>query len=915
MMHGPCGSMNERSPCMEDGKCSKHYPRSFQETTTVNDEGYALYTRRNNGHTATKNGQVLDNRFVIPYNIDLVVKFQAHINVEWCNKDRSLKYLFKYMNKGPDMALARIEQAREGNNGNEAQNHQEQVIDEIQNYLKCRYVSASEACWRIFSFIIQYKNPPVQRLTFHLEGHQEVIFEDHEHLDDVLERVGAKKTTLTEWMTANRMYPEARELTYADFPTEWVWLSDEKRWKPRENGSSIGRIYFAHPASGEKYYLRLLLNIVKGATCFADIRTVNGIIHPTYKAACHALGPLDGDNEWHEGLVEAATWSNGPQLRELFVTMLLFCEVSDPKELWEKHWTDLSDDIVYRQRQRLGIADLSLAEDQIQNYTLYEIEQLLNRDNRSLKDYHGIPLPDAALLQEAGNRMLLEEHDYDTESLASDARDLEQDLNDDQRHVYDNILQAVYESRGQLFFVYGSGGTGKTYLWRALISKLRSEEQIVLAVASSGIAALLLPSGRTAHSRFKIPLVLSENSCCNIDQGSDLAELIRRTKLIIWDEAPMVHRHGFEALDRTFRDVMQLHDQSSKDKVFGGKVVVLGGDFRQILPVVPKGGRVEIVDASVSKSKTIWPECIVHTLRTNMRIKRSNLDQVDIERSEFSKWVLDMGNGHIPATTKEGEDEPTWIEIPEDLLIHGDDPIAALVEEVYPEILHRHMDPKYLQQRAILAPKNETVDKINGYILQMIPGEEITYKSADRICPATTGGRNVQSLYPTEFLNSLQFPGVPNHEIQLKVGCPVILLRNINQREGLCNGTRLIVTRLNHRIIEAQVVTGINAGDMVSIPRVEMSQSDSKWPFILKRRQFPIKVCFAMTINKSQGQTFDHVGIYLPEPVFSHGQLYVAVSRVTTRSGLKICIPRTSTDDQQTGKTKNVVYKEIFNDL
>uniref|UniRef100_A0A803LHZ9 ATP-dependent DNA helicase n=1 Tax=Chenopodium quinoa TaxID=63459 RepID=A0A803LHZ9_CHEQI len=385
--------------------------------------------------------------------------------------------------------------------------------------------------------------------------------EDHEHLDAVLERVGQKKTTLTEWMTANKLYAEAHDLTYVDFPTEWRWLSDERKEQKTKIGTSIGRIYFAHPAFGEKYYLRLLLNIVKGATCFEDIKTVGGIIHPTYKAACHALGLLIGDNEWHECLHEAVIWATSTQLRNLFATILLFCEVSDPKYLWEKHWEALSDDTTHRQRQRLGIANLSLTKEQLQNYALYEIEKLLNIENRSLIDYHGIPLPDATLLQDSGNRMVLEEQNYDTQSLARNACDLENGLNAEQRNVYDNILEAVYHNTGKLSFVYGSGGSGKTYLWKALISKLRSEEHIVLAVASLGISALLLPLGRTAHSRFKIPMNLNENSCCSIEQGSDLAELIHKTKLIIWDEAPMVHRYAFEAVDRTLRDIMQLYSK------------------------------------------------------------------------------------------------------------------------------------------------------------------------------------------------------------------------------------------------------------------------------------------------------------------------------------------------------------------
>lgn len=154
----------------------------------------------------------------------------------------------------------------------------------------------------------------------------------------------------------------------------------------------------------------------------------------------------------------------------------------------------------------------------------------------------------------------------------------------DQCRVYAAILYAHFRDVGGLFFVYGSGGTGKTYLWNTLIAKFGSERKIVLSVASSGITALLLPGGKTAHSTFKIPLDPDLHSVCNFKKDSTRADLIREASLIIWDKAPMTHQLAFEAVDRHFKDIC------NDNRVFGGKLVVLGGDFRQILLVVPDEG-------------------------------------------------------------------------------------------------------------------------------------------------------------------------------------------------------------------------------------------------------------------------------------------------------------------------------------
>ncbi|KEH35798.1 PIF1-like helicase [Medicago truncatula] len=160
-------------------------------------------------------------------------------------------------------------------------------------------------------------------------------------------------------------------------------------------------------------------------------------------------------------------------------------------------------------------------------------------------------------------------------------------LTTEQRNAYDRVMTRVGEGMPGLFFLYGYGGSGKTFIWRAMCAALRSQGEIVLAVASSGIAALLIPDGRTAHSRFCIPFSVDECSTCTIEPDSPLAILIVKAKLIIWDEAPMMHIHCFEAVDRSFRDILKAVDGRNKNIPFGGKVVVFGGDFRQILPVIP----------------------------------------------------------------------------------------------------------------------------------------------------------------------------------------------------------------------------------------------------------------------------------------------------------------------------------------
>ncbi|CAN1164938.1 ATP-dependent DNA helicase PIF1 [Linum perenne] len=521
MLHGPCGVDFQKSPCMVDDKCKKFFPKAYTSETTIDDHGYAVYRRRMTGITAIKSGVSLDNRYVVPYNRYLIVKYQAHINIEVCHKGQLIKYLFKYITKGPD------------------------------------------------------RSEPVH---------------------SIVARPSCTNTMLTQWFLLNQRYPSARNLTYDRIPNSFVWSDQCKDWSPRKNGFALGRIPSVPAACGDVFYLRILLGKIPGALSFQHLRTVSGVVYSDYQLACQAMGLLATDNEWDSVMLEVSRW-------------------------------------------------------------------------------------------------------------------------------------------------------GQASIIRCIISKIRSEGKIVLVVASSGIAATLLPDGVTAHSRFKIPLEVDNLSTCMVKKGTEVAELLKEATLIVWDEAPMVHRLSFEAVDRTLCDLMNT--------------------------------------------------------------------------------------------------------------------------------------PKYF--------------------------------SADSLSTTNSNTATLQLEYPLEFLNSLSFNGVPEHILDLKPYVTVMLLRNINPAAGMCNGTRILLTHLGDYVLRGLIVGGNLEGTIVAIPRIVLDVTDTKWPFTLKRRQFPIRICYAMTINKSQGQTLDHVGLYLPKPVFSHGQLYVAVSRVRSADGLHVLIQNPQSMPEDT--TRNIVYHEVLAEI
>nr|GEW41475.1 hypothetical protein [Tanacetum cinerariifolium] len=332
MLHGPCGKDARNAACTNDGKCSKHFPKPFLAETFLDEDGYPHYYQRDNKVTFKKGKFMYDNKHVVPHNHYMLLKYKAHINVEWRNRSRAIKYLFKYLNKGLDRATVVIKENVRNRTKLGTKNVLE--VDEIKNYLNCQFLAPCEAVW-LFSFDINYSYPSVMQLSFHLPNQNAITLRDSEKLPALLQREGIDVTMFTDWFELIKCDLAARTLTYADIP-------------------------------------KLI-----------------------------------------------------------------------PLKLWEKTWKTLSEDILGKERKLFNYPNLLLTDEQIENYCLMEIKDLLHKYGRSLSDFKELPEPDPSLLTNMDNRLIRDALDFDIRKSKAEHQHLHSLLNPKQRLIYEDVIQSV----------------------------------------------------------------------------------------------------------------------------------------------------------------------------------------------------------------------------------------------------------------------------------------------------------------------------------------------------------------------------------------------------------------------------------------------------------------------------------------
>ena len=429
--------------------------------------------------------------------------------------------------------------------------------------------------------------------------------------------------------------------------------------------------------------------------------------------------------------------------------------------------------------------------------------------------------------------------------------------------------------------------------------RLRQLNYRMIPTAFTGIAAaLLIGGGQTLHSKFRIPIPTDLNSVSRIQADSEQAQTLRECKLFIIDEASQVSRAMLECIDRLLRDLMR-----QPNVPFGGKVMLLTGDFRQCAPVSDN----QNIEASVNmciKRSDLWTHFRQMALQENVR--------ADPNEIEFKEWLMEVGDGRSRVY-----DNHNLIRLPDRVVCNGN-----LVNEIFGEGELR-LEENNRFKNAILCPTNKDALEINETILARSRAPNRELLSNTQMLDRETDQVVEEHDDPVEEVLRRTPHGFPPHILNLKVGALVMLLKNWSLADGLCNGTRLTVRQINNHSVRCSVLNGPLQGHEYVFCRTEFRSPQTEAGTRIRRFQFPFRLAFAMTINKSQGQTFNRVGLLLRTPVFSHGQLYVALSRVRNFDSIRILVATHERGRNRQGQlegldrdggvyTKNVVFRDLL---
>jgi PIF1-like helicase/Helitron helicase-like domain at N-terminus len=895
--------------CKRNGVCRFGYDSTAIIPETILDaaDNRCVYRRRH-----------AEDMRVVPYNLLLLQRFRSHINVERTQSGGVLPYLFKYAFKPPSGTDVDVHSRTFPNDTamNEGGAQPAPPRDEVREYRQARRIGATEAAWTLFEFRRVVFNPSVVALATHLPGQRVFILRNsrlppHHETSSQLERYLARPPQYAHmkyvtYYEETQIYPQLPPSVAAlHHPVPSDTGIPPRYVAPRnELSTRVARILWAPPAAHEQFALRRIL-LHAPISSFTEGRTWQGIEYSTFREAALARGLFAEGGEFATAMQEAVqSYATPHELRMML--FMCFLGGANPTILLNQFRAQLYADIVAPN------PEAALHELLIRLHALSE-----RHGGQLLRNFPGFPVPQDLFSQSEFEQANTEVMVASLPDGRTAAHIEYQRLNGSQRTSLDAILTAVRNRNdagdirltdGRLFFLQGAAGTGKTFLLTTLRQMVQSDGMLCAITATTGIAASLYTGGRTLHSLLGLGVQESDtpggsqHRASKYGPNSERAQLLRNLSVLIVDEASMLDRALFEVVDAVLKDLRSpatgpQGTVNPPQTRFAGLNIVLAGDYRQLLPVVPLSRRDPALPLHIPAPQVISIQS--HILRHLPWASELWTDLTKLFLTEqfrqaedhaFAELLTAVGDGLHPGTlplplraTRSVQEAYKWLS----RWVHTNN--------------RDHVDLDCM----LVCATNSKVDSHLEAFLTLFPGQLIKMTGITEVImvrgQSATGpnGQNAHAMLP-EMANHVAPTGVPLHELEFKIGAPVMIIRNV-LHPHLVNGRVLILKRFTQRCLFVALPDG---SEQYALNRIDFLFNYNGVQ--VRRRQFPIRLAFASTVHKSQGRTLSRLVVDLRTAFFTPGQLYVALSR--TRHAQDVLLLYELTEQENTGLSEPVIH-------